>query len=114
MLLSAPGASAAPPPNDNFPGPTITVDTAGTNVEATCQAGEPGHDPNWGCVSSVWYTWVAPATANVVVDTCNATFASKLAVYTGSSVNALTLVARNAGSGACPNNRAKTSFRAVN
>jgi hypothetical protein len=113
LLVSAPAAIAAPPANDAFPGTTITGDAAGTNVDATCQSGEPAHDAVWGCWHSVWYTYVAPASQTVVLDLCDASFSSEVAVYTGSAVNALTLVARNASSHECAGGRSKTSFKAV-
>ncbi len=66
----------------------------GTNVDATKEAGEPDHTGNIGG-SSVWYKWVAPYTGIASFDTLGSGFDTTLAVYTGSSVNALTLVAQN-------------------
>jgi hypothetical protein len=82
-------ALAAPPANDAFPGQTISgapLDVAGTNVDATCESGEPAHDTVWGCWASVWYSWTAPASGSVEIDLCTSTFASELAVYTGATV----------------------------
>ena len=52
---------------------------------------------------SVWWTFVAPATANIVVSTCGSAFDTVLAVYTGGAVNALTPVVANddAAPGSC-------------
>ena len=103
-LLSAGPAAAAPPANDNFASAqTITgtnVNVAGTNFQATKQTGEPNHDFETGG-ASVWYSWTAPSTAAVKLDTCDANFYSVLAVYTGSAVNGLTRVASNSFSATC-------------
>src|SRR5207237_2919235 len=67
---------------------------AGTNVAATKEAGEPSHAGNAGG-HSVWYRWTASANATLTIDTVGSSFDTLLAVYTGSSVNALTAVAAN-------------------
>jgi hypothetical protein len=87
------------PANDSFAaaqavGPSLPLSANGTTVLATDELGEPDHaglEPFW----SVWYSWTSPDNGPVVVDTCAATFDSVLAVYTGSSVAALTPVAAN-------------------
>jgi uncharacterized delta-60 repeat protein len=87
-----------PPPNDNFAsriplaGPTNAV--IGTNVGATKEPGEPNHAGNPGG-KSVWWTWTAPAGGNVLVTTFGSSFDALLAIYTGSSVSNLTLIASN-------------------
>ncbi len=98
----AAGGSAGPP-NDNFanatslsgPAPTVTGDT---NVGATKETGEPNHAGNVGG-HSVWYSWTAPATGPVTVDTDGSNFDTTLATYTGNAVNGLTLVAQDDDSG---------------
>jgi hypothetical protein len=65
-----------------------------TNVDATMEAGEPNHAGNAGG-ASVWYLWTAPATGNAEFDTIGSGFDTLLAVYTGASVDQLTLVAQN-------------------
>jgi subtilisin family serine protease len=84
--------------NDNFAsrisisGPSAVA--AGTNVGATKEAGEPRHAGNSGG-KSVWWTWTAPADGSVTLKTAGSTFDTLLAVYTGTSVSALTTVAQN-------------------
>ena len=87
---------AAPPPNDNFAaaatlsGPSTSA--TGTNAEATKEPGEPNHAGIPG-VHSVWWQWTAPSAGGVSIDTCASAFDTQLAVYTGTSVGALTPVA---------------------
>jgi hypothetical protein len=105
------------PPNDNFEdamsladpfsGPYRSAVIAGfRNTGGTKQPGEPDHAGNPGG-ASVWATWTAPLTGSVHLRLCQADFAALLAVYTGSSVAALTPVASGPGtlSPGCPTNR---------
>jgi hypothetical protein len=84
--------------NDAFTNPWLLVGTAdevlGTNIGASRQASEPFHWPGTGG-ASVWWTWQAPVTGWVTISTYNSTFDTVLAVYTGTQVSALTLVANN-------------------
>ena len=88
----------ARPANDNFvdaqglSGSSASV--SGTSVGATKEAGEPNHAGNPGG-HSVWYVWTAPSSRTVTVDTVGSSFDTLLAVYTGSSVSALTTVTSN-------------------
>ena len=92
------GNPNAPPLNDNFAsaqallGGFATV--PGNTANATKEAGEPNHAGNAGG-HSVWYTWTAPSTKAVTIDTINSSFNTLLAVYTGTSLNNLALVASN-------------------
>lgn len=93
MLNWAPG-----PVNNDFAnrvsaGPNSSPAT-GTNVGATKEDGEPDHAGGPGG-RSVWWSWTAPASGTVVFDTFGSDFNTLLAVYTGSAVDALTLVAGN-------------------
>ncbi len=87
---------AAAPANDLFAnaqsmaGPTGTA--TGSNVGATKESGEPNHAGNAGG-ASIWYRWVATATAPVTIDTSGSSFDTLLGVYTGSAVNQLTTIA---------------------
>lgn len=65
-----------------------------SNVAATKQPGEPDHAGNSGG-KSLWWSWTAVATDRVWVKTIGSNFDTILAVYTGSSVESLTLVASN-------------------
>jgi hypothetical protein len=99
LLLLAPGASAAPPANDNFAdaedlGAGFPVATEPwSNVEATEEAGEPydvftvGH--------SVWFRWEATSDDVVTIDTCESEFPTSLYVFTGSDLSTLTEVGRD-------------------
>ena len=89
---------AQAPVNDSFAGAlTFTGSTNsvnGTNVGATREVGEPSHVDS-SAATSVWWTWVAPDSGPVVLDTAGSDFDTRLAVYTGAAVNALTLIAAN-------------------
>ena len=60
-------------------------------MASTHEAGEPTHVPGVG-TRSVWYRWQAPSTSSATLTTAGSGFDTVLAVYTGSSVNGLTLV----------------------
>jgi hypothetical protein len=89
---------AQAPVNDSFAGAVaLTGSTnivAGSNVSATSEPGEPSHAGN-PATTSVWWTWVAPDSGPVVVDTLGSAFDTVMAVYTGDAVGTLTLVAAN-------------------
>jgi hypothetical protein len=89
----------------------LTATNAGTTTK---EAGEPAHAGNAGG-KSVWWTWTAPFTNAVTIQTSGSNFNTLLAVYTGNAVNALTLVASNDNCGASrtPANTSKVSFTAT-
>ena len=66
--------------------------SAGTNVNATSEPGEPNHAGSVGG-ASIWWKWTAPAAGQVSLDTGGSGFISLLAVYTGTAVSSLTPVA---------------------
>ncbi len=90
------------PSNDNFAnGISLSGfqgSTNGTTLRATKESGEPNHAGNTNTVS-VWYQWIAPTNGNVVMDTKGSLLNTVLAVYTGSAVGLLTLVASDDDSG---------------
>jgi hypothetical protein len=96
MLVSVAfqGTGLAQPSNDNFPGTPISGASGcsvGTNVDATSETGEP--NPIGGDTTSVWYAWTAPSDGSVTFRTYLRSLPdSTLAAYTGSTVDALTLV----------------------
>jgi hypothetical protein len=96
--LGASSVVAASPSNDQFtnaiPLVGIIVVTNGSNVGATKQPGEPDHAGDAGG-KSVWWSWVAPFTGSVVMHTTGSAFDTLLAIYTGTAVPALLLVAAN-------------------
>lgn len=91
-------AAQGPPSNDNFSAATALTGASGSvaawNYNATAQAGEPAHA---GQVAShsVWWTWTAPASGTLSLSTQGSNQDTVLAVYTGTSVSALSAVASN-------------------
>ena len=83
---------------DNFASSTAISGASGhavgNNIGAGREAGEPLHAAGTGG-ASVWWTWTAPASGDVTFDTHGSNFDTLLAVYTGSSLNGLTLVGWN-------------------
>ena len=100
-LAAAPAAHAqlGPPLNDAFAAALPLVGPAavgaGTNSGATAEASEPYH--HGSRARSVWWRWVAPADGEVAVSTEGSSFATVVAVYTGTSVDRLSLVASHSG-----------------
>jgi hypothetical protein len=115
-LTLAPSAQAAPPANDDFANATALTgeagNQAGTNIEATAEPGEPDH-AGWPAFASVWYSWAPSADGIATLDTCTADFDTRLAVYTGAAVDALTEVASNDDSESCGPGSLQSSLRFV-
>lgn len=88
----------ARPPNDDFASAQIISGNSGSapgsNVNATKQTGEPLHAGNSGG-TSIWYSWIAPASGQVTFDTFQSAFDTLLGVYTGNTVASLNLIASN-------------------
>ncbi len=88
--------------NDNFANRIQILGTSATvkatNLTATVEPGEPAHGGSLG-TNTVWWTWTAPSNGLVIIDTTGSSFATALAVYTGSDVTALTGVASNVNNG---------------
>ncbi len=100
-LLGFGPAAQAVPINDNFINriAVITMSNAvttvtGSNVGATAEPGEPLHFGSSGG-KSVWWKWIAPLTGTATINTTNSDFDTILAVYLGSSVTNLALIANN-------------------
>jgi hypothetical protein len=98
--------STAPPPpprpssNDDFADARditgCSANVIGTNLNATKETGEPNHSPdNNGGTHSVWYRWQAPGNGTATFTTAGSGYDTVLAVYTGTSVNTLTLIGKN-------------------
>ncbi len=89
---------ALAPTNDNFASPVVlagsTATADGTNAAATRETSEPAHAGNRGG-ASVWYSWTAAADGRISLDTAGSNFDTLLAVYSGSTLGALTAVASN-------------------
>jgi uncharacterized repeat protein (TIGR03803 family) len=90
--------AAAAPPNDRFSNAQVisasSGTTTGTTVGASKQPGEPDHADNPGG-NSIWFRWTAPASGLFLFDTFGSSFDTLLAVYIGTSVDALTVVTNN-------------------
>jgi hypothetical protein len=65
---------------------------SGSNTNATREAGEPNHAGKVGS-NSVWLKWTAPAKGAATFSTRGSGFDTLLAIYTGTSLTNLTLVA---------------------
>jgi hypothetical protein len=101
FLLQGAEAHAASPANDAFasaqPLAASPSFLSGSTVEATKETGEPDHAESLA-THSVWYSWTPTATGPVGIKarSClGVQFVPVIAVYTGSTVNALTPVADN-------------------
>jgi Calcineurin-like phosphoesterase/Bacterial pre-peptidase C-terminal domain len=90
--------TTTPPSNDNFTAAQTLTGTTGTqtgsNKNASKEPGEPNHAGNQGG-ASIWYSWTATAGTPVTITTSGSSFDTLLAVYTGTSVTALTQIAAN-------------------
>lgn len=86
------------PANDNFAnraplsGPTLSV--TGASYLANKEKSEPNHADELGG-ASVWWSWTAPITGNVVIKTEGSNFDTLLGVYTGAALTNLTVIAGN-------------------
>lgn len=107
-------ASAVPPANDNFNSRAVlsgdTITTTGYNFLASTEPGEPLHAGADGG-HSVWWSWTAPATVQVEINTLGSDFDTLLGVYTGTSVSSLDEVASNDDSS--NDETSRVSFQAV-
>ncbi len=87
-----------PPANDNFAAAQLLTGSSGnvtgSNVSATKEPGEANHADDVGG-RSVWYLWTAPTSSLATIDTLGSNFDTLLAVYTGTAVGSLTVVASN-------------------
>lgn len=88
----------APSFNDDFADAILLglgdFDLSAQNVGANLELGEPQHAINKGG-ASVWWSWSPAESGSVAVTTRGSSFDTLLAVYTGSSLNGLTVVAQN-------------------
>ena len=90
------------PDYDSFSTPRIlagpSVSILDANPNAMRQSGEPEILGNAGG-HSLWYSWTAPSTGTAQVAGYSYDFNPEVAVYTGSSIGSLTLVASAAATG---------------
>jgi len=94
ILVVAAASHASAAGTNNFPGEGISGTTGsvtGNTTNADKETGEPNHAGNTGG-KSFWFSWTADKTGWCTFHTVGSSFDTLLAVYTGSSVNGLTLV----------------------
>jgi len=124
LTISTPGGAtttgfvvlpAVAPANDNFANAQVVtgegVIVSTSTYGATREIGEPNHAGNPGG-KSVWYQWTAPGSGPYFVDTGGSDFSTLLAVYTGSALTNLSVVASNSTAGG--NGINHLSFNATN
>jgi hypothetical protein len=109
-------ATPPPPPNDLFADRTVLTGAApvvtGTTEGGTVETSEPIHANNYGG-RSVWWTWTAPVSGVYAISTAGSDFDTLLAVYTGSTIAQLTLVAANDEDGGATGHTSRVVFEAV-
>lgn len=92
------------PTNDAFERPTVLGSAAYARLfartdGASREPGEPAHQGEpFG--ASVWFRWVAPTSGVVELHPCRASFPPAIAVYTGTALDALSLVSVPGNDGA--------------
>jgi hypothetical protein len=95
-------AASQQPANDSFglatAIPDLSFAVAATNTYATAEANEPVHGDS-GAGRSVWWSWLASSSGIITATTEGSGFDTVLAVYTGTNVSALNLVAANDDAG---------------
>ena len=88
----------ARPPNDQFAARMAVTGTVATvvssNWAATVEPGEPLHAGIPG-EKSVWWSWTPIVTGPATINTAGSDFDTLLAVYTGTALTNLTLIAEN-------------------
>lgn len=86
------------PGNDDFssasPFAAFPFSETGNTAAATNEANEPDHGSE-PPLRSVWWTWTAPSSQPITLDTCGSSFDTTLHVYSGSGVDSLTSIAGN-------------------
>lgn len=96
LALGAAVAGVGGESNDAFAAARALSGTAdsdsGSNTLASSEPDEPAHDGT-AATRSLWWTWTAPASGVLTLDTNGSSFDTLLAVYTGSTLASLTLQA---------------------
>src|ERR1035437_10361062 len=99
LIALATTALGAAPANDNFASASVISvgfndwgAVTGTNAGATFEPGEPAH-AGTPAVNSVWYSWTAPKDGTIYLDAFNSSFTARLAVYNGTTLSNLSVVA---------------------
>lgn len=113
VFSAIPLATGASPVNDYFIEASLLegaeATATGSNVGASKELGEPLHNGTGS--ASVWWRWTATENGLISVETTGSDFDTVLAIYTGSSVGALTRLVSDDDSGGGGASRA--TFNAV-
>ena len=103
ITLTGSGTSLSGPSNDNFTSASVVSGTtwkaSGSNFNATRETDEPNHGGTSG-YASVWFQWTPTTSGFYTLTTSGSGFDTLLGVYTGTEINALTLVGTNNNSAA--------------
>jgi len=103
ITLTGSGTSLSGPSNDNFTSASVVSGTtwkaSGSNFNATRETDEPNHGGTSG-YASVWFQWTPTTSGSYTLTTSGSGFDTLLGVYTGTEINALTLVGTNNNSAA--------------
>ena len=95
FLAAAPPAHAVGPANDNFSSSEVLA-VSGSLTRSNIGAGRESNEPITSCCSieaTVWFKWTAPTSGRVTFHTGNSAIDTIAAIYTGTSLAALQLVA---------------------
>jgi hypothetical protein len=107
-------ARAASPPKDAFNSATVLAGTSlqlmATNTGATKESGEPNHAGNPGG-SSLWWNWTPPSDGEVSIHTDGSEIDTLLALYSGNSLTALSMLATNDDHGLFVSSRVRFEVR---
>ncbi|WP_190295028.1 S8 family peptidase [Methyloversatilis sp. RAC08] len=102
LALGAALAGAGTESNDAFAAARVlggaSATDSGSNTLASSEAGEPAHD-GIAATRSLWWVWTAPASGMLTLDTNGSNFDTMLALYTGSALSSLALLASDDDSG---------------
>ncbi|MDH3346685.1 MAG: hypothetical protein OEM02_01105 [Desulfobulbaceae bacterium] len=104
------------PANDDFTAATIlsgvTDNANASNLAASAEPGEPNHgDGDSTAYSSIWFSWTAPFSGNVVFNTFGSSFDTVIAAYTGTAIDNLNQLTENDDSG--PGYQSLISFTVI-
>lgn len=114
LVLAPQPAFAAEPTNNDFAAATVIAPEGGVvtadNEDSDSEPGEPSHGgegSKWEHpFHTVWWSWTPDASGEATLSTCGSAFETRMSVYTGTAVDALTPVAGNeddADSALCEN-----------
>ncbi len=94
--------AAARPANDSFSNRIALAGTSGSYAGSTTLASTEISEPSHAGVSggsSVWWTWTAPASGQLNLNSYGSNFDTLLAVYTGNAIGSLSGTAANDNDG---------------